>query len=101
MPIKSIITGQTILAGEFEECWQELVIKRQEALEDELNKNSLSSEYIKRNSKLNGILEKIENEELINNIWDAIARIQSVTTYMHYNKGFLDGIKFAMMIEKL
>lgn len=99
--LKNIISGQTIPAGEFEEGWQELVIKRQETLEDKLNNDSLSSEYLKRSSELNRILETLENKELINNIWDAIVDIQPVSTYMHYNKGFLDGIKFAMMAGQL
>jgi len=99
--LKNIISGQTIPVGEFEESWQEFVMERQEALEDKLNTNSLSSEYLKRSSELNGILETIENKELTNNIWDAIAGVQSVTTYMHYNKGFLDGIKFAIMAGQL
>ena len=101
MPIKSIITGRIIPLGDFEESWQEFAISRQELIEDKLNSEGLSSNYLRGSSKLGEALEQIKNKELIDEIWEAIWNQQATTTYMHYNKGFLDGIKFAIMAEKL
>jgi hypothetical protein len=94
-PIKSIITGQIIPVGEFEEGWQELVLKRQVMIDEKLDAVGLSSECLVE------ILEKLGKKELAEDIKEAIFHLQTSATYMQYNKGFLDGIKFTMMANQL
>lgn len=90
--LRSIITSQTIPVGEFEEGWQELVLKRQLMIDEKLDTAGLSSEYLVE------MLEKLENKELTEDIKEAIFHLRTSVTYTYYNKGFLDGIKFAMMV---
>ncbi len=94
-PIKSVITGQMLPVGEFEERWQELVLKRQVMIDEKLDAVGLSSECLVK------MLEKLENKELTEDIKEAIFHLQTSVTYTHYNKGFIDGIKFAMMAGQL
>ncbi|SFM11644.1 hypothetical protein [Pelosinus propionicus] len=94
-PIKSIISGQTIPAGDFEEGWQELVLKRQVMINEKLDAVGLSTDCLVE------MLEKSASKELAEDIKDTIFHLQTSVTYTHYNKGFLDGIKFAMMAGQL
>lgn len=94
-PIKSILTGKAIPIGDFEEGWQELVLKRQVMIDEKLDTVGLSSECLVK------MLEKSASKEIAEDIEEAIFHIQTSATYMHYNKGFLDGIKFAMMAGQL
>jgi len=85
--LKSIITEQDMRPGELEYSWQEFVGIRQAT-------NNESFENI------DALLEHICDKKLIENIRDAIIDRECKVTYIQYNKGFLDGIKLAVTIEK-
>lgn len=104
MNIRSMITGNTVKPGQFEHSWQHFVIERQEAFEEKLNTTPLSPNYIEEDNKLHDILESIKavmGEEKFDEVYRAILNKETTVSYLHYNKGFFDGIKFALMAGQL
>ncbi|WP_094604743.1 hypothetical protein SPSIL_020120 [Sporomusa silvacetica DSM 10669] len=104
MNIRSILTGQSVKPGELEYNWQQFVMDRQEILEEKLDTTEMAAGYRNEDAKLNAILESIEaivGQENSRDLYDAIIYKQLTATYLHYNKGFLDGIKFATMAGQL
>ena len=99
--MKSKITGRDFQEGEFEANWQQFCGRRQEDLEEKLGSLGGSSEYARMDRLLGEVLGGIDNQEKADEIMGAVIALQANATYAHYNKGFLDGIKFALMAGKL
>ena len=102
-PIKDKITGKDLLKGDFQHDWQEFVSSRQSDLDEKLNTKGVSSEFFEVDSRLHVLLEQVTNgdNELLHRIYADVFAQQDTVSYASYNKGFLEGIKFAMMAGQL
>ena len=99
--MKSMITGLDFQEGEFEANWQQFCGRRQEDLEEKLGSLGGSSEYVRLDRFLGDALGSIDDQEKADEIMGAVIALQANATYAHYNRGFWDGIKFALMAGKL
>ena len=99
--MKSKITGRDFQEGEFEANWQQFCGRRQEDLDEKLGGMGTSGEYTRLDYLLGDVLGSLGNQEKADEIMGAVIALQANATYAHYNKGFLDGIKFALMAGKL
>lgn len=102
-PIRDKITGKNFFKGDFQHDWQEFVTNRQNGLDEKLNTQHLSSEFFEVDSGLHSLLEQAANgdEEFISRVYAAFSAQQDTVSFMSYNKGFFEGIKFAMMAGQL
>lgn len=101
MPLKSVITNKTLRHEELEYHWQEFALDRQSLVRDKREEMSNYPGYIHVTEKLYDLLDKVKDtmgEKMFDNLQEAITDREVVVTYLHYNKGFFDGIKFAMMM---
>lgn len=90
------MTGQQMDEGDALKNWQEFVITRQDQLEDKLQFGALSSEHVNIMNQLDELLKEQKGE-----VSDTVARLIMSATYIHYNKGFFDGMKIAMIMGNL
>ena len=86
--LKNIITDQEMAPRELEYSWQEFVGNRQAT-----NNESFDN--------IEALLEDICDKKLIEDIRDAIIDRECKVTYIQYNKGFLDGIKLSVTLDKI
>ncbi|WP_036680539.1 hypothetical protein [Pelosinus fermentans] len=93
IPIRSIVTGQWMEKGDVLHDWQEFVLMRQEKLEGKLQFGNFSSEYTTIMNQVDQLLEGQPEK-----VDEAVTQLVVTTTYMHYNKGFLDGMKIGMVM---
>lgn len=94
--IKNIITDEEMLVGEFKFDWQKLIISRQEQIEQKL---SLSKKYSEANNDLTKLLKEVGNEILADKIRSATITKECTSTYLHYNYGFIEGLKLKLLFE--
>jgi hypothetical protein len=90
------MTGQQMDEGDALKNWQEFVITRQDQLEDKLQFGALSSEHVNLMNQLDELLKEQKGE-----VSDTVTRLIMSATYIHYNKGFFDGMKIAMIMGNL
>ena len=93
IPIRSIVTGQWMEKGDVLHDWQEFVLMRQEKLEGKLQFGNFSSEYTTIMNQVDQLLEGQPEK-----VDEAVTQLVVTATYMHYNKGFLDGMKIGMVM---
>jgi hypothetical protein len=93
---KNIITGQDMDEKDVIKNWQEFVVTRQEHLENKLQFGELSSEQINILNQLDELLKDQEGKVI-----DTVTKLMMSATYMHYNKGFFDGMKIAITMGNL
>lgn len=93
MPIKDTITGQERKQGDFLRDWQEFILDRQDDI--------VSPETKKVELGLERLLDKVGDKTLINEIDAAVNTVILKKTFLHYNKGFADGLKLALRLSEL
>ncbi len=93
IPLRSIVTGQWLEKGDVLYDWQEFVLMRQEKLEEKLQFGDFSSEYTTIMNQVDQLLEGQPEK-----VSQAVTQLVVTATYMHYNKGFLDGMKIGMVM---
>jgi hypothetical protein len=93
IPIRSIVTGQWMEKGDALHDWQEFVLMRQEKLDGKLQFGNFSSEYT---TIMNQVYQLLEGQP--EKVDEAVTQLVVTATYMHYNKGFLDGMKIGMVM---
>jgi hypothetical protein len=93
IPIRSIVTGQWMEKGDVLHDWQEFVLMRQEKLDGKLQFGNFSSEYT---TIMNQVYQLLEGQP--EKVDEAVTQLVVTATYMHYNKGFLDGMKIGMVM---
>jgi hypothetical protein len=98
--MRNVITGENMDKENPLEAWQEFVLVRQEMIDCKLEYRKLSSEYLQANDQIQELLKGLP-EEQATGISDAIMDLTSTATYIHYNKGFFDGLKIAMVLGNL
>ncbi len=96
IPLRSIVTGQWMEKGDVLHDWQEFVLMRQEKLEGKLQFGNFSSEYTTIMNQVDQLLEGQPEK-----VSQAVTQLVVTATYMHYNKGFFDGMKIGTAMEKL
>jgi len=96
IPIKSMLTGQWMDKGDALRDWQEFVLMRQEKADDKLQFGDFSSEYTTIMEQVDALLEGQGGE-----VSEAVTLLIVTATYMHYNKGFFDGMKIGMVMGNL
>lgn len=96
VPIRSMITGQWMDKGDALRDWQEFIFMRQEKIETKLQSGDLSSEYTRIMEQVDQLLAG-QPEKVSDTLIELIGSI----TYMHYNKGFFDGMKIGMVMGNL
>nr|WP_017531589.1 MULTISPECIES: hypothetical protein [Pelosinus] len=96
IPLRSIVTGQWLDKGDVLHDWQEFVLMRQEKLEGKLQFGNFSSEYTTIMNQVDQLLEGQPEK-----VSQAVTQLVVTATYMHYNKGFFDGMKIGTAMEKL
>jgi ElaB/YqjD/DUF883 family membrane-anchored ribosome-binding protein len=96
VPIRSMITGQWMDKGDALRDWQEFIFMRQEKIEKKLQVSDLSSEYTRLMEQVDQLLEGQPEK-----VSEAVTELIVSTTYMHYNKGFFDGMKIGMVMGNL
>jgi len=90
--LKNIITGQDMVPGEMEYSWQEFVINRQERI-------GRKTDSVESLNKIEELLKKIR-DDIASSLMKAIIARECKVTYIHYNRGFLDGLKLPLKLEK-
>ncbi|MCC5465402.1 hypothetical protein [Pelosinus baikalensis] len=95
VPIRSMITGQWMDKGDALRDWQEFIFMRQEKIEKKLQDGDLS-EYTRLMEQVDQLLEG-QSEK----VSEAVTELIVSATYMHYNKGFFDGMKIGMVMGNL
>ena len=93
IPIRSIVTGQWMDKDDVLHDWQEFVLMRQEKLDGKLQFGNFSSEYT---TIMNQVYQLLEGQP--EKVDEAVTQLVVTATYMHYNKGFLDGMKIGMVM---
>ena len=96
VPIKSVLTGQWMDKGDALRDWQEFVLMRQEKADEKLEFGNFASEYTTLMNKVDALLEGQARE-----VSEAVTLLMVTATYMHYNKGFFDGMKIGMVMGNL
>ncbi|AIF49696.1 hypothetical protein [Pelosinus sp. UFO1] len=69
---------------------------RQDKADEKLQFGNLSSEYTTLMEQVDALLEGQVGE-----VNEAVTLLIVIATYMHYNKGFFDGIKSGMVMGNL
>ena len=82
--------------GDVMTTWQEFVIARQETIEKRIELGEFTSEYVTLMNQLDELL-KDKDESAI----DKVTRLVVIASYIHYNKGFFDGMKIALTMGNL
>lgn len=96
----SMISGNEIDSKSFEGHWQEFILQRQEIIELSDPPNG----YVQAKKELCTLLDSISermDKKLVRDLDEVVTNLEIAATYLHYNKGYLDGIKFALMVGKL
>ena len=88
--LQSNLTGKDIPVGAFEESLQEFT---QDRLADSEDLATYKNQY----KKLNELLDISRNDEAVH----TLVGLQSAVAHSNYIKGFAEGMKFALMAEKL
>lgn len=104
MPTRSMLSDKKINSNEFEYHWQKLSGSRQIDLADKLQDASFSRGYDKKSSHLSDLIETVGatmGDKMIQDLYDAIGDQEHTVAYLHYNKGYLDGIKFFLIAGQL
>ncbi|CUH97387.1 hypothetical protein P22_3515 [Propionispora sp. 2/2-37] len=104
MPVRSRLSGRTIKYDDFEYQWQQFCLSRQEVLEEKLVERAFLPQTAEVEDEVYGLLEKVETtmgDSIVNELGTAITNQQNTLTYIYYNKGYFDGIKYALMAGKL
>lgn len=96
VPIKSMLTGQWMDRGDALRDWQEFIFMRQEKVEGKLQFGAFSSEYTTIMDQVDKLLEGQPGK-----VSEAVTQLVVTATYMHYNKGFFDGMKIGMVMGSL
>lgn len=96
VPIKSMLTGQWMDKGDALRDWQEFVLMRQEKADEKLQFGNFASEYTRLMEQVDALLEGQAGE-----VSEAVTLLIVTATYMHYNKGFFDGMKIGMVMGTL
>jgi hypothetical protein len=96
VPIKSMLTGRWMDKGDALRDWQEFILMRQDKAEEKLQFGNFSSEYTRLMEQVDVLLEEQPGE-----VSEAVTLLMVTATYMHYNKGFFDGIKIGMVMGNL
>ncbi|WP_352230860.1 hypothetical protein [Pelosinus sp. IPA-1] len=96
VPIKSMLTGQWMEKGDALRDWQEFIFMRQEKAEGKLQFGAFSSEYTTIMEQVDQLLEGQPGK-----VSEAVTQLVVTATYMHYNKGFFDGMKIGMVMGNL
>lgn len=96
VPIKSMLTGQWMDKGDALRDWQEFVLMRQEKADEKLQFGNFASEYTRLMEQVDALLEGQAGE-----VSEAVTLLIVTATYMHYNKGFFDGMKIGMVMGNL
>lgn len=96
IPVRSVVTGQWLEKSDALRDWQEFVFMRQEKIEEKLEFGELSSEYTTIMNQVDQLLEGQPEK-----VSKAVTHLVVTATYMHYNKGFFDGMKIGTAMEKL
>ncbi|BBB91088.1 MAG TPA: hypothetical protein PKA28_11010 [Methylomusa anaerophila] len=97
--LKNILTGGTMQPGDFEYDWQEFANNRQKLLKEKILTDKLSGEYINCSIVFNEVLEQVDNNDLTDLIRNVAITRESIANYIHYNHGFLDGLKLALSLR--
>lgn len=100
MLIKNMITGEYMDKENLLRAWQEFIFARQDTIEQKLAFEELSSKYSYANHRIEELLKNLSEEQAAA-ISDAITELTVTATYMHYNKGFFDGLKVALVMGNL
>lgn len=100
MLIKNMITGEYMDKENLLRAWQEFIFARQDTIEQKLASGELSSKHSNVNQQIEELLEGLSAEQAAA-ISDAITELSVTSTYIHYNKGFFDGLKIAMVMGNL
>jgi len=104
MPVKSKLSGKTIKYDDFEYQWQQFCLSRQKVLEEKLVERAFLPETSDVEDAVYGLLEKVETmmgDSIVNELGTAITNQQNTLTYIYYNKGYFDGLKYALMAGNL
>lgn len=104
MPIKSTFSDKQLTSNEFEYHWQKLSNSRRKTIGEKLEDRGFAPGYNKQTEKLGaltGIIGDTMGEKIVEDLYDAIVDQEHAVTHLHYNKGYLDGIKFALMAGQL
>ncbi len=104
MPVKSKLSGKTIKYDDFEYQWQQFCLSRQKVLEEKLVERAFLPETSEVEDAVYGLLEKVETtmgDSIVNELGTAITNQQNTLTYIYYNKGYFDGLKYALMAGNL
>jgi len=96
VPIKSMLTGRWMDKGDALRDWQEFILMRQDKADEKLQFGNFSSEYTRLMEQVDLLLEGQAEE-----VSEAITLMMVTATYMHYNKGFFDGMKIGMVMGNL
>lgn len=104
MPVRSRLSGRTIKYDDFEYQWQQFCLSRQEVLEEKLVERAFLPQTAEVEDEVYGLLEKVETtmgDSIVNELGSAITNQQNTLTYIYYNKGYFDGIKYVLMAGQL
>ena len=96
VPIKSVLTGQWMDKGDALRDWQEFVLMRQETADEKLEFGNFASEYTTLMEQVDALLEGQPEK-----VSETVTHLIVTATYMHYNKGFFDGMKIGMVMGTL
>lgn len=94
---REIMSGKSISDECVERGWQEFVLTRQSGIDRKMEYDAISSEYGKVDQKIKSLLSDLSKEKR-EELNDSIMVITSLVSYMHYNKGFFDGVKITMLM---
>ena len=104
MPMKSVFSDKELNSSEFEYHWQKLSNSRRRTLNDKLQDKGFAPGHDKQAEKLGaltGLIGDTMGEKIVEDLYDAIVDQEHAVTHLHYNKGYLDGIKFSLMMGQL
>jgi hypothetical protein len=96
VPIRSMVTGQWMEKSDALRDWQEFIFMRQEKVEKKLQIGDFSSEYTRIMEQVDQLLEGQPGK-----VSEAVTELIVSATYLHYNKGFFDGMKIGMVMGNL
>lgn len=96
MPIKSMLTGEWMDNADVLRDWQEFIFMRQEKAEEKLEFAGFSSAYTEMMEQVDQLLEGQPEK-----VREAVTSLIVTVTYMHYNKGFFDGMKIGSVMGTL
>ncbi len=97
---REMMTGKSMNGECVEREWQEFVLSRQSSVDRKLEYETISSEYGKVDQEIKTLLSDLPDKK-VEALNDAILAMTSLVSYAHYNKGFFDGVKIAMVMGEL